>query len=555
MSVHLRLQLQRISHRMWAGFALILLILAGLTALAEMRIHSLGQTLGQVAGEGARRSQAIRDMERAASLCSSLLRGLQTAPAQELEARLARIRQTDAQYLGAAQAASARLEAPQAQALIGQAESLRAQVMSLLTQAQKEAGDSGPAAVAMMVRLGFATDNALWITRLDDWGAHLRRLSDWDDQLVGSQAAEAQQASRTAQWMLAGGALLALVLATAMAWRMTRDVAGGLEQARQAALRMAEHDLSTPWQTRRGDEFGMLLESLEDMRRRLQVLAGGVRQSTDSIHQASSEISSASRHLSSRTESTAATLQRSGASLQALSDSVRHTSATARQADDMARQVQQTARDSESRVRHAADAMQGIEQSSKRISDIIGLIDGIAFQTNILALNAAVEAARAGEQGRGFAVVAAEVRTLAQRSAAAAREIKELIQHSLQKVLAGSLEVQQTVTSTQGLRQSVEQVSQFISGIAQQAQAQLTHIEDAAQASSELEMGAQQNAAMSEQAAASTEALHEQAARLSALVASFKLEPGMAEGGNPPEPPRRIPAPPAPRLASRPHRA
>ena len=517
------LQLQRISHRMWLGFTLILLILAGLTTLAELRIGSLGETLGQVAGNGALRSQSIRNMEREANLVSSLLRGLQTTAAQDLAASAQAIRQADEQFRAAAKAAAPLVAAGPGHEHLDRAEVLRSQVMEILAQAQREAGDNGPAAVAMMVRLAFASDNAHWISRLNEWRSALRDLSDWDDQTVAQQATAAQQQSRTAQWMLAGGALLALVLASAMAWRMTRDVTSGLERAKVAALRMAAHDLSQPCSDSRRDEFGLLLNALEEMRQRLNLLAGDVIQSAETIHQASSEISSASRHLSSRTEIAANTLQRSSSSLNALSESVRQTNTEAVQTQALAQEAEQTAKDSEQRVLHAAEVMQGIEQASHRMADIVGLIDGIAFQTNILALNAAVEAARAGEQGRGFAVVAAEVRTLAQRSAAAAREIKGLIHDSLQKVLAGSQEVKQTVAASQGLRQSVERVSAFIAGLAQEAHVQLTHIEDAAHASQELELSAQQNASMSEQAAATTEALHEQASRLSQLVSSFRL--------------------------------
>ncbi len=514
----------KLTHRMLISFGAVLLILMGLTALALQRIGSLGDTLLLVAGTGAQRSQAIRSMERNVSQVNELLRGLQSTAGGQLGDQLQKIEASVHLYRESSNQALSLTNEASGRTLIQQANAAADSSLEILALAKKEDSGSGDAAVAMMIRLNFSRDNAHWSQRLDVWRETVQKLGSWDDTMVTGVADSAREMADSARWMLVIGAMCALTLATLMGWRLTQDVATGLASAVHAAQQMASHDLSVVIPNQRQDEIGAVLSAQESMRQNLHALAAGVINATHSIFQASAEISDGSLNLSTRTEQAAATLQRNSGTAHALSDSVQHTSLAARDANTLASQACQMARDGERRVKQAMDTMQGIEESSRKIGDIIAIIDGIAFQTNILALNAAVEAARAGEQGRGFAVVAGEVRTLAQRSAQAAKEIKDLIRNSLVKVSAGSQEVRESGNSTMAIRDSVEKVSTIIAAIAHDATAQLDLIRQVSDDASDLESSAQSNASMAEQSAAAAQSLNEQAARLAQLVNRFKLE-------------------------------
>lgn len=509
---------------MLIAFGAVLLILMGLTALALQRIGSLGDTLLQVAGTGAQRSQAIRSMERNVSQVNELLRGLQSTAGDQLGNQLHKIETAAQLYRKSSNQALGLTDEASGRDLIQQANAAADKSLEILDLAKKDDSGSGDAAIAMMIRLSFSRDNARWSQRLDVWRETVQKLGSWDDAMVTGVTDSAREMADTARWMLVFGAVCALTLATLMGWRLTRDVASGLANAVHAAQQMASHDLSVVIPNQRQDEIGAVLSAQESMRQNLHALAGGVIDVTHSIFQASAEISDGSLSLSTQTEQAAATLQRNSGTVHALSDSVQHTSLAAREANILASQACQMARDGERRVMQTMDAMQGIEQSSRKIGDIIAIIDGIAFQTNILALNAAVEAARAGEQGRGFAVVASEVRSLAHRSAQAAKEIKDLIRNSLVKVSAGSQEVHESGNSTAKIRDSVEKVSNIIAAIAHDATAQLDLIRQVSNDACDLESSAQSNASMAEQSAAAAQSLNEQASRLSQLVDRFKLK-------------------------------
>jgi methyl-accepting chemotaxis protein len=506
------------------SFGVVLAILVGLTALALQRIGGLGDTLVQVAGSGAQRSQAIRSMEREMETVAQLLSGLQSAPAAQLAGNLRQIDASGKKYTELGATARSLTTEPEGLALSEKADATARASLEILALGRKEAGDSGEGAAAFMVRLSFSTDNAKWQERLRAWRAAVRELGAWDDEQVNRTAASAGGMVTSAQWILTAGAALALVLAAFMGWRLTRDVVSGLRSAVQAADSMAQHDLSSALVVRRNDEIGGLLQAQEHMRSNLNGLVLGVSDAAHAIYQTCTEISEGSLNLSNRAETTAATLQRTQAVVDGLSDSVRHSGQSASDANALATQARDAARAGERKVTQAMSTMQDIEQASRKIGDIIGLIDSIAFQTNILALNAAVEAARAGEQGRGFAVVASEVRSLAQRSAGAAKEIKALIENSLDHVSAGVQEVRQTGEATVSIRESVERVAQLIEGISRDSQSQFDLITQVNRDALELESSVQQNASLSEQSAAAAQSLNDQAARLTQLVERFKLQ-------------------------------
>ncbi len=348
-------------------------------------------------------------------------------------------------------------------------------------------------------------------------------------QLLQSQQTEARLRTDIANSETALLALLVvgLALGAAMAWLITRSVARPLRAALETTRVIASSDLSQTIDSDRRDELGDLLRALGKMQGSLRDLVGQVRVSTDSIDTASREIASGNLDLSGRTEEASSNLQQTASSMSQLTDTVRQSADSARHASELAHSAAEVAERGGTVVAEVVETMQGINDSSRRIADIVGVIDGIAFQTNILALNAAVEAARAGEQGRGFAVVASEVRSLAQRSAAAAREIKSLIGASVERVEGGSRLVASAGTTMQEIVSSVRRVSEVIESINRTTIEQREGIVHINSAVGELDRMTQQNAALVEQSSAAAESLREQTGSLARVVGTFRLGPAV----------------------------
>ncbi|MBB3195586.1 methyl-accepting chemotaxis protein [Roseateles terrae] len=334
-----------------------------------------------------------------------------------------------------------------------------------------------------------------------------------------------RESNRRARIALVLFSLVALVTAGVLSWRLTRSITVPLSQAAEVADAIANFDLTHPiqLQNQTQDETGRLLVSLRTMQTALTGLIGDVRSSTDSINTASAEIATGNMDLSSRTEQTASNLQQAAASLTQLTGTVRQTADAATTANQLASHATTTAQRGGSVMGQVVTTMGEISDSSRRIGDIIGVIDGIAFQTNILALNAAVEAARAGEQGRGFAVVASEVRSLAQRSAAAAKEIKTLIATSVERVESGSRLVTDAGTTMNDIVQSVQRVTDIIAEISAATHEQSDGIQQVNAAVGHLDQMTQQNAALVEEAASAAESLKDQSQRLAGAVSVFRL--------------------------------
>ncbi|MFZ6818416.1 methyl-accepting chemotaxis protein [Undibacterium sp. Ji22W] len=324
--------------------------------------------------------------------------------------------------------------------------------------------------------------------------------------------------------------LLGLAAGVSVGVWLVRGISGPLTYAVGIAQGIAAGDLTQAIEVESSNETGQLLEALKDMNRSLVQTVSEVRISTDTIATASSEIAAGNLDLSSRTEEQAASLEETASSMEELTSTVRQNADNAKQANQMVVSASDYAVKGGRVVAQVVDTMGSIKESSRKIVDIIGVIDGIAFQTNILALNAAVEAARAGEQGRGFAVVASEVRSLAQRSAAAAKEIKELIGDSVEKVDAGGRLVDETGQTMDQIVTAVKQVADIMSEIAAASAEQSSGIEQVNIAITQMDEVTQQNAALVEEAAAASASMQDQAANLAATVAVFKLAHGAQSG-------------------------
>ena len=338
-------------------------------------------------------------------------------------------------------------------------------------------------------------------------------------------AAERDVGDQT-RWMFVAAVILALVVVIPLTLLNMLSICRPLEVARQMALTIAGGDLSHKAEVSGKDELTDLQRALDQMQQSLSTTVAQVRDASGNIATASQEIATGNQDLSARTEQTASNLQETVASLAQLTATVQQTASSSQLANQLAASASSTAVQGGEIVGQAVNSMQEISASSRKIGDIIGLIDSIAFQTNILALNAAVEAARAGEQGKGFAVVAGEVRTLAQRSAQAAKEIKVLIEDSVNKVAVGSGQVERAGTTMQEIVVSVQRVTDIMGEISAASEEQSSGIDQVNRAVSQMDEVTQQNAALVEEAAAAAGSLEEQARQLAQAVSVFKLRQG-----------------------------
>ena len=375
------------------------------------------------------------------------------------------------------------------------------------------------------------------------------------DEADAAQRNESEAATQT-QWLFLLSVVITVLVVAPLTLLNMVSICRPLEIARRMALAISKGDLSQQMQVEGKDEVADLQTALQEMRRSLNQMVGQVHDASGNIATASQEIAMGNTDLSSRTEQTASNLQQTVASLMQLTSTVQQTASSAQLANQLASSASDTALRGGAIVQQAVQSMQDISTSSRKISDIIGLIDSIAFQTNILALNAAVEAARAGEQGRGFAVVAGEVRLLAGRSAEAANEIKRLIQTSVSAVDGGVRHVEEAGLNMQEIVDSVRRVGDIIGEITAASNEQSSGIGQVNQAVGDIDRMTQQNAALVEEASAAADSLRDQAGRLAQVVNQFHLDQSLqVQHGSLPGAGRPVAAPRAqPKVAAAPRK-
>ena len=390
----------------------------------------------------------------------------------------------------------------------------------------------------------------------DAYQAKVKDFLSLQRKQIDATAKAIDEANDRSTMLLSILTVLLVAIGSAAAWVISRSITVPLKSAVSVAATVAEGDLTTRFSEQTaGDEIGELMTALKAMNDSLRRVVSEVQNGTHTIATASSQIASGNQDLSSRTEQQASSLEETASSMEELTSTVRQNAENAKQANQLAKAASDVAEKGGSIVGQVVDTMGSIDASAKKIVDIIGVIDGIAFQTNILALNAAVEAARAGEQGRGFAVVASEVRNLAQRSAGAAKEIKELIGNSVEQVDIGARLVQQAGSTMDDVVASVRRVTDIMGEITSASSEQSIGIDQVNTAITQMDQVTQQNAALVEQAAAAAESMQDQAANLARLADSFKLgnehlAPAMAA----PRPKPRVAAAPVMRPAAAPKR-
>jgi methyl-accepting chemotaxis protein len=510
----------RIGARLAAGFGVLILMLVAMSALSIARMAELRGHLDNIARVSNEQVRQSNEMLGAISSTSIAARDLiLAAQPADREAALAVLASGRKEY-GESEAALAGLLK----------KSGTPREMEILSAIQQHAAQTRPLTDRMFkaVQAGQLAEGKLALANevlpaQAKWITSIQTMVEFQNKDTIEQADEAQHSYEMTRNILLACSLAAVLLGVAGAWMLTLSITRPIGQAVSVAQTVAAGDLTVSIPSGGNDEPARLLEALSAMNTSLVKVVSQVRSGSDSIATGSGQIANGNEDLSQRTEEQASNLQQTAASMEQLSGTVRNTADTARQATQLATSASDAATEGGRVVGEVVHTMEAISTSSRKVSDIIGVIDGIAFQTNILALNAAVEAARAGEQGRGFAVVAGEVRSLAQRSAEAAREIKGLISESVEKVESGTRLVGDAGRTMNDIVAQVKRVSDMIGEISSAAQEQTQGIGQVSDAVTQLDQVTQQNAALVEELAAAAGSLKSRAGDLVDSVSTFKL--------------------------------
>ncbi|MFI8617823.1 methyl-accepting chemotaxis protein [Acidovorax sp. NPDC077693] len=533
-----------VAKRLALGFSLVLLLLIGAIALSISRLNAVADATLEMVQNPIKTERLVSDWSR--NLRTGITRT--AAVARSSDPALADFFAEDSK---ASSKSSGELQkAVEALMFLDSEKKLFAEIGALRTIYLKNRDDifalkkegKVDEANAMLVKQ-FMPEAANYAAKMDELLNNQREQVD----ALGRAVEENRQTSR--QLLIALG-VLSVAVAALFSWVLSRSVTVPLGQASDLARRVAAGDLTATVPQHGKDEVGALMESLALMQANLASVVNNVRHGAESVSNASSEIAQGNTDLSSRTEHQASALQQTAASMEQLNSAVRNNADNARQANQLAMTASSVAAQGGAVVGDVVETMKGINDASRKISDIIAVIDGIAFQTNILALNAAVEAARAGEQGRGFAVVASEVRSLAGRSAEAAKEIKNLIHASVERVEHGTALVDKAGETMSEVVSSIRRVTDIMGEISAASGEQSAGVAQVGEAVTSMDQATQQNAALVEEMAAAASSLRNQAHDLVQVVAVFKLSgdqsrPAMAPAKAPAPQARPAPARPA----------
>ncbi|CAN0624555.1 methyl-accepting chemotaxis protein Trg [Burkholderia multivorans] len=507
----------KIGTRLGLGFGLVMILMVVLITVGSSRFTNIGNLSDELIESDWVKAQAANAID--STMRSNARRTLELIVTSEQDHKdqvFRKIAENKELINGNVQTLEKLIRTEHGKTLLGQFKQARAQYVESFTKVGQMVKDGKQDEARQVVM-------AETMPRLDVASQSIRNLVAFQSKLVQTKGAETKNQVTAARSLMIAVGALAILLGTAFGVWITRSITRPINDAVKIAQTVSNGDLTSRIDPRTTDEVGQLLRALKNMNSGLAGMVSQIRTGAETISTASGQIAAGNTDLSSRTEEQAASLEQTAASMEELASTVKQNSDNAHQANQLATNASDVARRGGVAVSEVVDTMKEISASSARISEIVSMIDGIAFQTNILALNAAVEAARAGEQGKGFAVVAGEVRTLAQRSAQAAKEIKQLIEESAGKVETGAQQAERAGATMQEIVHSVQRVTDIMSGIWAASEEQSSGIDQINHAVSQMDEVTQQNAALVEEAAAAASSLQSQAGDLMRSVSSFRL--------------------------------
>ena len=511
----------KIGTRLGLGFGVVVLLLAAVAIIAITRINLINQATERILNQSFAKLMVTKEVQTGVNLQARYLRNALIGAADPAEV-VASLEKLDA---------SLKANEADLSKLSGMIKLVKGRELFKAMNERQQVYMRTLEATVKLIKDGRAEQAGKYLLKelrgpqTEFFGA-IDAMAAFQESLMRKDGEQAEADGAFAVWTTLALSIAAAIAAVVIGWFITRSITIPVNQALALAQTVAAGDLSSRIEVDSKDEIGSLLRALKGMNQSLNNIVGQVRVGTDEIATATGEVAAGNMDLSSRTEQQACSLEQTASSMEELTSIVKQNSDNARQANQLAVSATEVARQGGVVVSEVVTTMGLINGAAAKIADIIGVIDGIAFQTNILALNAAVEAARAGAQGRGFAVVASEVRNLAQRSAGAAKEIKTLITDSVQMVDAGNKLAAKAGTTMTEVVASIQRVTEIMGEISAASHEQEVGIGQINQAIGEMDSVTQQNAALVEQAAAATGALEQQAAHLAEVVGVFKLDMG-----------------------------